>query len=128
MAGRLLPYGGETDALRCNVLETHLQRPTPVGVFPDGETPEGIADISGNVSEWTSTCWGADPERPEFRYPYDPGDGREAPDAPVDCRRVLRGGAFYLGLTDSVCPMRARHHPTARDAGIGFRVAVSGGD
>jgi formylglycine-generating enzyme required for sulfatase activity len=27
----------------------------PVGSFPAGNTPEGIADLMGNVTEWTST-------------------------------------------------------------------------
>lgn len=44
----------------------------------------GIFDLTGNVWEWCSTLMKA--------YPYDPGDGRESPDAPG--LRVLRGGGF----------------------------------
>jgi formylglycine-generating enzyme required for sulfatase activity len=121
--GRRFAWGDEPDPLRANVLATHLQRPTPIGVFPGGDTPEGLTDICGNVLEWTSSRWGTDPERPDFGYPYVADDGREAAEGEPDERRVLRGGAFYHPGVDSACAMRARHHPTARDAGIGFRVA-----
>ena len=26
--------------------------PTPVGLYPEGETPEGVADLAGNLREW----------------------------------------------------------------------------
>jgi formylglycine-generating enzyme required for sulfatase activity len=121
--GRRFAWGDEGDPLRANVLGTHLQCPTPVGVFPEGDTPEGVTDICGNILEWSSSRWGVDPERPDFGYPYVPEDGRESADGEPDGRRVLRGGGFYHPANDSACAMRARHHPTARDAGIGFRVA-----
>ncbi|MBE2201549.1 MAG: SUMF1/EgtB/PvdO family nonheme iron enzyme [Anaerolinea sp.] len=80
-------YGSGYDAGRCNTFETQIRRTTPVGVFPGGQTPEGIADLSGNVWEWTSSQY-----RP---YRYDPTDGRKDPED-AEARRVLRGGSFQF--------------------------------
>ena len=76
-----------------------------VGSYPNGASPYGVLDMSGNVWEWTSSLWGEDNSKlPEFRYPYDPADGRENQEAPTSFRRVVRGGAF-----DSAPPHRAMH-------------------
>ena len=78
-------------------VETHVRAPTPVGVFPEGDTPEGIADLTGNTYDLTSSLWGDDPLHPSWPYPYRADDGREAVDVPVTVSRVGRGGAWYLG-------------------------------
>jgi formylglycine-generating enzyme required for sulfatase activity len=89
--GRAFPYGMKFDAERCNALEGHIRRSTPVGIF-DNATPEGAFDLSGNVYTWTSSIYDQD----KFPYPYRSDDGREDVDA-TDVRRVLRGGSwFYL--------------------------------
>jgi formylglycine-generating enzyme required for sulfatase activity len=54
--GRRYAYGDDFDATRCNTFETHTRRTTPTGVFPGGETPEGLIDMTGNVWE----CLGMD--------------------------------------------------------------------
>ncbi|MCB1977745.1 MAG: SUMF1/EgtB/PvdO family nonheme iron enzyme, partial [Nitrosomonas sp.] len=87
-AGRRYPWRETFDATWCNTVETRLRRVTPVGVFPESDTPalaleSGIADLAGNVWEWTSSAY-----QP---YPYQTADGREAADADG---RVLRGGSW----------------------------------
>ncbi|MBU6350531.1 MAG: SUMF1/EgtB/PvdO family nonheme iron enzyme [Chloroflexi bacterium] len=42
----------------------------------------GVMDMAGNVWEWTSSLWGADYQKQQFDYPYNPNDGRETKDAP----------------------------------------------
>jgi formylglycine-generating enzyme required for sulfatase activity len=91
---RLYSWGDVFDPLRANVAATWVWRTTPVGVFPGGDTPEGISDMTGNVNGWTSSLYGRDNEAPEFSYPYRASDGREDLSACSAVRRVLRGGAW----------------------------------
>jgi len=51
--GRIFPWGpDEPDEYRANFGEK-VGAPTPVGMFPDGDTPGGVSDMAGNVWEWT---------------------------------------------------------------------------
>ena len=74
-------------------IEAQVKRTTPVGVFAEGDSPVGAADMSGNVVEWTSSLFGAgdvESEVPEYGYPYDGGDGRENLEASPSVCRVVR--------------------------------------
>lgn len=105
--GRRYPWGDRYDPLRCNTHGTHLQRRSPVGVFPSGDTPEGIADMIGNVGEWTSSLYGRAYDDPDFDYPYDPKDGREDLDAGAEIIRSMRGSSFED--TSSITPAAQRN-------------------
>jgi formylglycine-generating enzyme required for sulfatase activity len=82
-------------------------------VFPGGDTPQGLADMTGNVWEWTSSLY-----RP---YLYDAKDGREDPET-ANVRRVLRGGSWLDGQRGSRCAYRDYGHPGDRDDVVGFRL------
>ena len=112
---RAYPWGGAFDTRRCNSFETHVRATTPVGVFPDGDSPEGIADLSGNVWEWTASLYRG--------YPYVAGDGREDPAA--GGRRVLRGGSFGLLQSLVRCASRYLNAPADRSHDFGFRIVLS---
>src|SRR5690606_17447059 len=94
--GRIWPWGGNepTDKL-CN-FNMNVGDTTPVGAYPAGASPYGCLDMAGNVWEWTISLWGKDANKPDYGYPYDPNDGREAPDAPDAVRRTLRGGSWFV--------------------------------
>ncbi len=82
-----------------------------VGRFPEGASPYGILDLSGNVWEWTNS-------------PYCPYDNLDCGDS----RRVLRGGGWDLPDPNDV--RVTRRHPGARRGrghNIGFRCAWSSG-
>ena len=50
--GRFYPWGNEPiDLSRANY-DYHYGSTSPVGSFPNGNTPEGIYDMCGNVKEW----------------------------------------------------------------------------
>jgi formylglycine-generating enzyme required for sulfatase activity len=89
--GRLYPWGNEFGCrCNCNCNEVSLGGASPVGHFsPDGDSPEGVMDLVGNVWEWTSTLF-----RP---YPYNPHDGRENPKTAGF--RVLRGASWVNDTT-----------------------------
>ena len=113
--GRRYAYGNDFDAIHCNISEMHIRRPTPIGVFPGGETLEGLVDMAGNIWDWTSSLY--------CPYPYKAGDGREDPVA--EGRRVIRGGSWsrYRNLTRAAS--RFDDHPAARSNDVGFRLACA---
>jgi formylglycine-generating enzyme required for sulfatase activity len=114
--GRLYPWGREFDPWRCNTLESGKRSVTPVESYsPSGDSPCGASDMAGNVWEWTSSL-----QRP---YPYAPGDGREAPQAPG--QRVARGGAWYYSRKLARCAARESWLSNYQSPAIGFRVALS---
>ncbi|MDX2473502.1 MAG: SUMF1/EgtB/PvdO family nonheme iron enzyme, partial [Candidatus Krumholzibacteria bacterium] len=125
-AGRRHAWGDDFGTLRGNTVEARVGRTTPVGVFCEGETPEGINDLNGNVDEWTVSLFGhgANIERAEFAYPYQPDDGREDPAAPPEIRRVLRGGSWHRGQVTARTAYRYEAPPDFRDLDFGFRVVV----
>jgi formylglycine-generating enzyme required for sulfatase activity len=114
LAGRRYVYGDDFDAKLCNTFETHIRHTTPVGVFPGGETPEGLVDMTGNTWDWTSSLYQS--------YPYDANDGREDP--VTEGRRVLRGGSFFNRPQRVRCAARYHRDPDLRTCS-GFRVVVS---
>ena len=125
--GRRYPWGEEWKAARANTYEAQVKRTTPVGVFPDGDSPVGAADVSGNVVEWTSSLFGAgdyECEVPEYGYPYRADDGREDPEAGTDVRRVLRGGAWYDDRASARVAPRANSGPSYGYYYCGFRLAL----
>lgn len=126
-AARLYAYGDAYDPLRNNTVHTHLHRPTPIGVFPDGDTPEGLTDMAGNVYVWTSSAWGTDDDVPTFRYPYEGSDGRENPDGPPELQRIVMGGSFADGGTASRTAFRSHARADARQNDVGLRLVYREG-
>lgn len=118
--GRRYPWGETFDATWCNTIETRLRRTTPVGVFPESDTPpsistsnSGIADLAGNVWEWTGSLY-----QP---YPYRASDGREVPEG--ENWRVLRGGSWYFHGGHCRSAHRNHNDPFTCHSYTGFRLA-----
>jgi formylglycine-generating enzyme required for sulfatase activity len=121
--GRLYPWGDELpDPRRCNYGNL-LGDTTPVGSCLAGASSYGALDMAGNVWEWTASLWGS-LEQGNYRYPYDPADGREAPDAAESLMRIVRGGSFRDDGTRMRCAYRDWRYPFYRSDAIGFRVVA----
>jgi formylglycine-generating enzyme required for sulfatase activity len=110
--GRRYPWGDEPRRDRANFESTGT---TPVGQFPCPECPHPLADMAGNVWEWTSS--------PYVPYPFDPSTLRANLDA--DALWVMRGGHFGDQARLVRTTTRGAAEPGARRAFIGFRVAVA---
>jgi formylglycine-generating enzyme required for sulfatase activity len=109
---RRYPWGNEPLSTRANYEGTGT---TPVGFFACPECAYGLADMSGNVWEWTRS-----PYQP---YPYDPSDDRANLDA--DALWVIRGGRFGDGPRLVRTTSRGAADPGARRPFIGLRVVIS---
>jgi formylglycine-generating enzyme required for sulfatase activity len=109
---RRYPWGNEPQRAHANY---HGAGTTPVGFFACPECAYGLADMSGNVAEWTSS-----PYQP---YPYDASDDRANLDA--DALWVIRGGHYGDGPRLVRTTARGAADPGARRAFIGFRVVIT---
>jgi formylglycine-generating enzyme required for sulfatase activity len=124
--GREWPWGHDSDAALCNSKEGGNLCTTPVGAYsPPGDSAYGVADMSGNVWEWTLTLWGEDRDKSEFVYPYVSGDGREDLRAGEGFYRIIRGGSFKDGIQGVRAACRDLDPPHYSLNNLGFRVFVA---
>jgi formylglycine-generating enzyme required for sulfatase activity len=125
---RRYPWGDTFDATKCNTAESGIGTTTAVGTYSDkgGDSPCGVADMAGNVWEWTSTRWGTERSQPQYVSPYDPGDGRENQDKDEPFReyRIVRGGSYQDGADRAICTARGRDAADKGSPRRGFRVAM----
>jgi formylglycine-generating enzyme required for sulfatase activity len=114
--GRKYPWGAEpADPSSLNYAESRLNRPTPVGLYPLGATPDGILDMAGNVWEWVVDCYG--------KYGSHKSSNPHGPDTGTP--RVLRGGSWFYDAWNCRSAYRDWFHPDNRFDDFGFRPARS---
>jgi formylglycine-generating enzyme required for sulfatase activity len=113
--GRVYPWGSEANPEYANYAETGISMTSAVGCFPQGKSPFGCEEMSGNVDEWTRSILKS--------YLYQPKDGRE--DLKSELPRVLRGGVFFDLDEFLRCASRYLLGPGFRNYRLGFRVVVS---
>lgn len=87
---------------------------TVVGSYPDGASPVGALDLSGNVWEWVSSL--------DADYPYNATDGRETATEPG--KRIVRGGSFNYTKYQIRCAARTGFAPDTALPYLGLRVAL----
>lgn len=101
-------YGNSFDPQKANV---GSQKASAVGSYPANEF--GLFDMTGNVSEWTSSLF-----QP---YPYSDSDGRE--DLKAAGARTVRGGNHSSNAQDARCLERQKELPDHGSPLLGFRCA-----
>jgi formylglycine-generating enzyme required for sulfatase activity len=126
--GRRFPWGDGEERMRANTDGAHVMGTSPVGVFVEGDTPDGVADLGGNAWEWTRNLFGEtdgdDPDKTPFSYPYDASDGREDVHAPASMRRVVRGGGWSFSQASARSAFRDHSWPAIRSNEGGMRIVV----
>lgn len=110
---RLYPWGNEFDPAKLNagrdISQIKDQR-RQVGSFP-GESPFGLLDMAGNVSEWTESG-------------YDLYPGSQAVVKPqFQPLKIVRGGCFADDARKTMSTRRLMNERTFRDLSTGFRCA-----
>ncbi len=109
---RRYPWGDEPLRDRANFGAAGT---APVGKSACPDCANGLADMAGNVWEWTRS-----PLQP---YPYDEKDDRSNLDA--DALWVMRGGGFADNPQLIRTTTRGGAEPGARRPFIGFRIVIS---
>jgi formylglycine-generating enzyme required for sulfatase activity len=105
---RTYPWGPDWQPQRLNV-ERSIGRTTVAGLYPNGQSPCGALDMSGNVWEWCLNKY-------EKVEEVDIGGGDV---------RVLRGGSWFNSQDYCRAAYRYRYYPNHRDYHLGFRLCLS---
>ena len=115
--GREYPWGDGYRVGHANINEDasgvgpyNLSQTTAVGMYPQGKSPFGVQDMSGNLWEWCLN---------KYRNP-----NGIAVDGSGDSR-VLRGGSFVNNHDYAAASFRNRDDPHDDDDPYGFRVVLS---
>lgn len=112
---RHYPWGNEPDALNANIRGKgdSFRNTSPGGKFPEGASPYGVMDLSGNVWEWTED-W------------YQPHPGNEhANDFYGEQFKVIKGGSWDSNLDLARLAVRGKAYPDQKKNYIGFRCVAS---
>ena len=125
--GRKYPWGEEWDQSKCRNSASRPSTPdtrhsdettSAVGSYPQGTSPWGLAQMSGNVWEWCADWYdGQAYER------YRRGDLTPPPSGTA---RVLRGASWCrVNPVSFLASDRRNNDPGGRNDGCGFRGAAS---
>jgi formylglycine-generating enzyme required for sulfatase activity len=101
--GREYPWEGGFQAAFTNTPASELDATTAVCTYPQGASPPGAWDMTGNVWEWTGSL----SSRDEIE------------------RRIVRGGSWYDDLRFARCAFRSGVIPGRFLDTLGFRVVLS---
>lgn len=140
--GRRYVWGNEAPEPKRHGVFGGRQCTEPVGSYPDGRGPYGHLDLAGNAWEWVLDEYDPYAYRRASADRGIPGSCDEILETlaslrrqrlqgftgknpiPVECERVLRGGAYNYGALGLRASNRVHHPATFRIAVAGFRCAL----
>ena len=112
---RRYPWGDDEPRCERAQFDGCGEHTRPVGLRPEGATPEGVHDLAGNVSEWVHDWY----ERGSYSRL-----GRSNPSGPeYGIVRVVRGGSYYDGPSTLRSSYRYGLNPISGFSTVGFRCA-----
>jgi formylglycine-generating enzyme len=91
---------------------------SPIGSYPNGISPAGCYDMTGNVEEWCEDDW-------HYNYMGAPTDGSAWINTPRNASRVVRSGSWNRSETMSRCGLRLIGTPATSYFAVGFRCAMT---
>ncbi len=109
------PWGNEADALNTNIRGKgdSYRNTSPGGKFPEGASPYGVMDMSGNVWEWTENWYQPHP------------DNEHSNDFYGEKFKVIKGGSWNSNLDLARPAVRGKAFPDQKKNYIGFRCVAS---
>ncbi|MCB9436789.1 MAG: SUMF1/EgtB/PvdO family nonheme iron enzyme [Anaerolineales bacterium] len=110
--GRIYPWGDTFDKAKCNTNASGIGKTTPVDQYPQGASPYGVLDMSGNVWEWCLSEW---------TDPYEHHLSQEI-NISNTSSRVLRGGSWPSYDNRARAARRGFNLPGLRNHDLGGRV------
>jgi formylglycine-generating enzyme required for sulfatase activity len=113
--GRRYPWGNSIDSKKANVRGTKdsFRYSSPVGNFPEGQSPYGVMDMAGNAFEWTQD-W------------YKPLPGNESENDLYNQRlKVIKGGSWKANMDLARSALRGKQFPHQSADHVGFRCVKS---
>ncbi|MEN6620589.1 MAG: SUMF1/EgtB/PvdO family nonheme iron enzyme [Smithella sp.] len=113
--GRIYPWGNVSPDVSLANYESHVGDTTEVGSYPDGASPYGALDMTGNVWEWVKDWYGT--------YPSGSVSNPTGP-ATVDYN-ILRGGSWQDLESNVRSTFRVRSIPKNASDLNGFRCSLS---
>ncbi len=111
--GRLYPYKGKFDPKKSNVGDTGIGQTSAVGIFPNGASPYGVEEMSGNVWEWCLSDYN-NPKRDAAQE-----------NLGAATSRVLRGGSWIDIQLYARAVFRLNYLAAFRYVSPGFRVVAA---
>ena len=114
--GLIYPWGNEWSLDKSNNPYKHSTGTKPIGSYPEGRSPYGLNDMSGNVWEWVDSHYLPHPGNPVTRAEY----GKD--------KRILKGGSWFDCLSYG-CGLsaptfnRSFFTPEVKNNSFGFRCA-----
>lgn len=114
--GLIYPWGNQWSLDKSNHPYKHSTGTEPIGSYPEGQSPYGLNDMSGNVWEWVDSYYLPHPGNPVTRAEY----GKD--------KRVLKGGSWFDCLSYG-CGLsaptfnRSFFTPEVKNNSFGFRCA-----
>ena len=116
--GRIYPWGNEAPNANLLNFNMNVKDTTAVGKYsPAGDSPYGLADMAGNVWQWTAD-WYSD-----TYYGSSPASNPQGPT--TGSGRVVRGGGWYSNSSDARAAYRSWNEPSLPNDDSGFRVVVA---
>ncbi|MCC7188014.1 MAG: SUMF1/EgtB/PvdO family nonheme iron enzyme [Anaerolineales bacterium] len=116
----IYPWGNNFDTKNANTGEAKIGDTSDVGKFsPQGDSPYGCADMSGNVWEWCNDWF----DEKEYKNRVD--RITKDPQGPKDgTNRSLRGGSWSSNEEGARVAVRIFARPHSWNYDLGFRVAA----